>query len=269
MKYAMKICSIIKLLSLALISTTASAEDWSFVSRIGIGIMDYSLAVPPRSVVVQGVEMVSEDAEFNASLKFVGLGATVLKDRFYLDLYGQISDNDNSAGTTEVIMPGSGLFEKQKLNEREDYSITVGYRVTDFANIYAGYRVGKTSFGRGTLGTRFNFDEEGFFLGGTLLWPILDAGVIAINLAVAELDSDSDIDVAGAEAFNDSFTASTTGLSYGISWNSRFTDKLSYSIAFDGYEYTFDDADADNSELLGSAEEEIFTLRINLSYEFD
>ena len=277
MKFPKKILWIISMLNLGLASTITNAQEWSLVPRLGVGVMDYSLDVPTRSITINGTPVTVNEFKFDAELKFISIGATVLKDRFYVDVYGQISDNDNSAGTNEIVRDSNfvDFVEEQELNRREDYSITFGYRVVDFANIYAGYRIGKTSFGRGTLGTNFDFDEEGFFIGGSLLWPISDVGVIAVNLAVAELDSDIDIDVTfegsplPPESFSDKASSSTTGISYGISWNSRLTDKLSYAISFDGHNYKFKDPNGDNSEFTGDVDEEIFTLRASLSYEFD
>jgi hypothetical protein len=65
-------------------------------------------------------------------------------------------------------------------------------------------------------------------------------------------------------------TSDAQGLSYGISWRSTINKNWGYSIALDGYQYNFTDiVDKRVGAQPGEINQDIFTLRVSISYLFD
>jgi len=138
-------------------------------------------------------------------------------------------------------------------------------------NVYLGYKNGKTT-GRGNAGTQLTFEEEGFFIGASYGWIIANTGFLVINAAYAGLDGKLK-EVPGPRyppGLNMNADCETSGLSYGISWNGKISEKMGYSIALDANKYVFDNL-KDNSAtepLPDNVEESIYTGKISISYRF-
>jgi hypothetical protein len=149
--------------------------------------------------------------------------------------------------------------------DREEYSLAVGYAVTDSFVLFAGYRLSDTEFdtefsaaGIPNVGT-FTFDNEqdGPFVGANYGWRIeqgevLD-GTLALNLSAAYLDAEI------TSTFESRFiglqspgglTGDTVGITAGVTWVSKlieptgqglFANGLNYTLGIDGYTYDFED----------------------------
>jgi len=240
------------------------ADDLRFIPRTWIGIADYSFDQAPRKgALPDGSDF--PEVKFDAALLVVGVGLTTVYDHFFLDLSYQDSSEE------EDSFSDAGYYEKFT-GDRRDYATTLGMKILDYkGTIYIGYKNGKTS-GRGQSGTQLTFKENGFFIGASYGWIIADAGFLAINTAYADLDGTLK-EIPGSRypaGLHMNADCETTGLSYGISWNSRISEKISYAIHFDANNYTFEDLKdrSATKALPNDVKESIYTGKLSISYRY-
>jgi len=241
------------------------ADELRFIPRTWLGISDYSFKQAPRKgAMPDGSDF--PEVKFDATLLIAGIGLTSVYDRFFLDLSYQDSSEETDT------FAGADYFEKFE-GDRRDYSTTLGMKILDYrGTVYIGYKNGKTS-GRGKAGTRLTFEEDGFFIGASYGWVIENAGFLAINVAYADLDGNLK-EVPGPRypsGLHMDADNEATGLSYGISWNGKISEKISYSINLDANDYEFNnlkDSSATRA-LPDKVEESIYTGKISISYRFN
>ncbi|HVK99420.1 MAG TPA: hypothetical protein VM553_06375, partial [Dongiaceae bacterium] len=148
--------------------------------------------------------------------------------------------------------------------ERNDYSLTLGYKPTEDLALFGGYMSGETeltpetvscadvndcpntasimaSDGFGTY--RQTYEEQGFFLGASYGWT-LGPGRINGSLAYAMMDgeySDNYHDAVGAREFK--FEGDSNGVSAALTWTAPLTESLMYFVdgRYQQYEMDADD----------------------------
>ncbi|HOW76092.1 MAG TPA: hypothetical protein P5102_13095 [Candidatus Competibacteraceae bacterium] len=242
-------------LAIACTSPVVNAEDLVFSPRLTTGYMNYQLKQPAFDIFPA--------ASFEANAPVIGVGTTLYWNRLYLDVYGQISAE--ASDTSSIPILG---YEEEFTGDRRDFSLALGYSITDNLSFYAGYKYGKTDTS-GSIGGQAKFKEDGYFLGASYGWVIQDKGVISLNIAVANLDGDLGY-LTPAIGFASNQTSETQGLSYGISWKSTFDKNWGYTIALDGYQYKFKDlVDERLGAVPGEISEDMLTARVSISYLFD
>lgn len=242
-------------------------NDWHFIPRANVGIIDYSLKIPSLPV-APGYRF--PETEFAVDFKVAELGATTSWGRYYFSVAGLMSSEESDS-----LSEPNYRYEENFSGDRKDFSAVLGMRATDHLSLYMGWKYG-ISQADGSLNSDLEFKEQGFFVGGNYAWPIADKGILAVNLAVARLDGDLTIQAPGfvvpggsSNGFLLDAISQTTGLSYGISWHSSINDRLSYSVAFDANAYTFDDVhDAVQGEIPGTFDEKMYIFRVGLAYRF-
>ena len=252
------------LIPLSIFPQSCLAEEINFIPRVWIGLTDHQFEQSPRKgALPDGSDF--PEVKFDATFLMAGIGLTSAYNRFYLDFSYQDSSEEKDS------FSGSNFYEKFK-GERRDYSTTLGMKILDNqGSLYVGYKNGKTS-GKGNKGTHLTFEEYGFFIGANYGWIIADSGLLAFNIAYADLDghlkeTPGPVYPPGLGMDADS---ETTGLSYGISWTGRITEKLGYSIALDTQNYDFKNL-KDNSTskpLPKKIEETLHTGKISIFYRF-
>lgn len=237
---------------------TASASGngkTAVVPRVSTGYMDYELKIP-------GAPPVFPSQNFSVSTYFIGTGTTIFKQGFYFDAYAQTTDkaDDNSEA------PGIGYYETFD-GRRNDYSFSVGYTVTTRSALYFGYKNGRTGTS-GNLGGTSVFRENGFFIGGTYGWQIAKKGVLSLNLALADLDGDIKFNTPALPGLALNSVSETTGISYGIAWQSRLNDNYNYSVSLDRHAYEFKNMiDRASGALSGQIDEDMLSLKLSISRE--
>jgi hypothetical protein len=249
-------------LAIAGVSSFAIADELSFTPRLTTGYGNYSLETPsPLPGLVP-----SQKFKFNGAL--IGAGGTLSWNRLYLDAYGQISPNVSDD------LNFSALNYSEKFDgDVKEYSVAAGVAVTDNFSIYVGYKYNKLDTS-GNRGSKSTFKADGYFLGASYGWLIRDLGILALNFAVADLDGDihfqaPSLSVEGVPQIDFDQTSNAQGLSYGVSWRSSINKNWGYSVAFDGYQYKFDDiVDKRLGAVPGEIKQDIFTLRVSISYLF-
>lgn len=234
-----------------------AAENVVFSPRLTTGYINYKLETPP----ILGV---APPQKFKANAALIGVGATVSWNRFYLDLYGQVSDN----ASDEISLPAFNYEDKFDGNIT-DYSFAVGAAITDNFSIYTGYKYNKLDSSSNN-GSKSIFKVDGYFIGASYGWIIQESSVLTVNLAVADLDGNSYFQVPAVLPLNFDVISDAQGLSYGVSWKSNINKNWGYSVAFDGNQYRFkDNVDKRLGAYPGDIKQDIFTVKISVSYLFD
>lgn len=249
----------------ALTPTVAQAES-GFIPRASIAISQYQLTQDARPN--SGVDF--PELDFNVVFNMLGVGGTFYKDKYYMDIFLQHSDNQVDIFDENV--GGLRVFEQFK-GDRKDGAITFGMKVLDFrGSVYGGYKVG-ISEAAGDSQTTLRFEESGFFLGGNYSWAI-GKGNLTVNIAVAQLDGklEEKAPLAGAAlGVNLDLDADSqaTGVSYGVAWSAPISEKLTYSFSVDANSYTFDDVKDDAAnDPPDELEEKFITAKLSFSYHF-
>jgi hypothetical protein len=206
--------------------------------------------------------------DFEESLNTAVLtGAALYKD-FYVSFNVElaISPEDTGLAVKAEPVPGPGIplsldTETDFELDRSDFSFTMGHRVWRGLSVFGGYRY--TEFELNSLGPNLlleevdsKYTEEGIFLGGSYGFRIADAGTLSFSVGYAFLDVDfsqSNISKTAPEflfAFQEyTFSASATGLSYGVLWTGDLGGRWAYTLGLKYQEYSSKD-DATSQEML-------------------
>jgi len=206
-----------------------NALDFTIEPRLQTGVIDYQLEQKSVSVINERTGEFATDHGFKlvSPLTFVGGGATLFANRFFVDLYFQkaFSGSDTalhsldlkvteSSGGDLVTIEGNYPVIIDSDFEREEYSLSIGYALGARWVLYGGYREAKTSFSdalsvvtelTGSSGDleipfsvtgqgkrRTSFKQDGYFIGGVYALNVGDFAVISLNAAVAFLDGKYD-----------------------------------------------------------------------------
>ena len=246
------------------ITTSVFASDINLIPRAWLGVADYEYKQDARpGTMPDGSEF--PEVKFNATLLMTGIGLTTTYNKWYFDMAYQDSSEEDDSFT------GANFSEDFK-GDRRDYSATLGYKLFDNqASVYVGYKNGKTS-GSGDLGTQLTFREDGLFVGGSYAWLIANKGLLAVNLAYAQLDGHLK-EIPGPSyppGLGMDADSETTGVSYGISWNGIISKHMGYAISLDANDYTFNNLkdNSTNKPLPDKIEETFHTFKVSLSYRF-
>lgn len=224
---------------------------------------------------------------FESTMPILGVGATLVYKRFFLDGYVQKTSTGEDK-TTDVVSTTNKLTETTDIDyeiEREDYSASLGYKVTDGLVIFGGYRSGQTSYDSTAAffyatdsipktlydkrSASYEFKAQGPFVGLSYSYPVSERGQLGFNVGYAQLDGEY------TQTATDKASNSTSGLTYGINWRGKLYKNLSYGLSLDKYDYEFSELKY-SSELPPdgvanhtlSAKDEIFTFKFTLSYAF-
>ena len=214
------------LLGFVLLPALGNALDLSLEPRFQAGIMDYQFEQKSVTTINDAGES-STDHGFKiiSDLPFVGSGATLFANRFFIDFYAQKAFSGSDSATNSM---DSSVFENTQLNiitrsdfDREEYSVSLGYAVGSQWAVFGGYRTSKTNFTNiltqsddvimstenGDYPSKFtakgkrnvDFKQDGYFLGGAYALNIGEHAVITLSTALAFLngiyDSRGDIDM--------------------------------------------------------------------------
>lgn len=276
----------------------ASAFDITVQPRATAGFINYSVEFDP-SLSTQGVEFTFKD-----EIPFVGIGTTFFAGRFYLDLYAQQSAQGKDGFSTQVYrspeppkIPSHSFinFDTIVKFDRSDYTISVGYSLTDNLSIYIGYRLGRSELeadGRAAIylvddgsitgvtglvlfdeqigSIDIDYENRGPFLGSAFGWRFEDKGSLSLNIAAAYLKGENDQSgdlispISGPGNLNLETSGDSLGISLGIAWRGHITEQLGYSFSVEGHKFDFE---ADNAEQPDFSET-LYTMKLGLSYAF-
>ena len=297
------------LLCFVLVPAIGNALDLTIEPRIQTGIMDYEFE-QKSAVDATDPEITVTDHGFKivSAMPFIGAGATLFVDRFFLDFYVQKALSGSDRASNPLDIEGDDLSDFA-LNmvvdsefERDEFSVSVGYALGRNWALFGGYRKSETSFsddlvfGEKLLGVSFSgsgkrevdFNQDGFFLGGVYVLPIGNYSGLSFSAALASFDGKYDsrgnltteILVEGEDAPDKDtfptgilFDGDTLGLNLGVSWRGRIFEDLNYTLGVDGYSYDFDAKKVQKftdgtSSVAADLSESVLRFSAGLSYQF-
>lgn len=205
-------------------SGVLAAEGWDigFQPHIEVGVADYKLDFSATSQYGNGGTISTGQLSFQETMPTISAGLTMFANRFFLDLAVQRMQNHNqNLSDSHTIFASNSQF-RQTVQEsyvsddftRDEYTLSVGYGVTDSFSVYAGYKKQFTDMDdligtgpisqqntsdptapplQGTFDTSadIKFDYDGPFAGATTGWQ-LDygdfKGRLNVSAAIAFMD---------------------------------------------------------------------------------
>ncbi|MEE9398152.1 MAG: hypothetical protein V3V31_14190 [Methylococcales bacterium] len=219
------------------------ALEFGVQPRFNTGVQYYEYSQDSFSSVSNSNPNFSNAAgglKYNDFLPFVNAGLTLFADKLFVDLFVQYSfdgeDEDRFSNSNFLIASPPRLNSDTVIStnseldndfERLEYSVSVGYAVTDKFVLFAGYKWAKTEFeadlregqinaastNNGTrnpfLSGRFmgrldqDIKYDGPFVGAGYVWEVGAAGALTGNIAVAFMDGNVDFDFHDITQTND------------------------------------------------------------------
>lgn len=219
-------------------SKVQAAEGWdvAFQPHIEVGVADYSLDFSATSQLTAGGSISTGKVSFQETMPTISAGFTVFADRFFLDLAVQRMESYNQTlSDSHTIIAVStddpqffGTIQESYESDdftRDEYTLSLGYGITDSLSVYAGYKKQYTDMkdliGTGPGSIQFfnnpalpdplpdtldtfadiKFDYDGPFLGATTSWQLdngLLKGRLSVSAAVAMMDGSLTAESSGA-----------------------------------------------------------------------
>ncbi len=261
----MKIIIHISAIFTGVLSPFVMAADFSLESRTVLGMMNYQY---------EEVFTASSDVKWSDTMPFLGIGMTLGYKNFSFDVYAQKSD------TGEDSFFNKGQYYTKDHNatfNHDDYAVNFGYSTDSLfgglLSFIVGYKVGETKIGglrRYYLDNSFLYNTpesskiktRGPTIGIAYGLPVGKSSMLGINVAYAWLDGDYESNQMNLEI-------NPTATTFGINWSSPITNKLTYRIALDAYEYPTIVLPTDSRITIESIKEQIVSLKASLAYRFD
>lgn len=279
---------------LGLFVTPLWALDPLFSGRLTTGFTNYQREAT-YTIFVPGLSPSQVKQEYSDTLPLLGVGGTVIFDRFYIDLsYQKAFDGKDNTSPS----PSNPIFNVDlnfDVNNRFDLDSTVlagAYSFDNGLSLLLGYRYARTeldfisqtqaqdpitgidlfqSNGR----TSYSNEFKGPFVGATYVWPVTERSRLSFSLALGRFSgrSKESVSVDGQALQSRSYDlGDTTGLNYGVRWTSILSPKWLYSVGVSAYRYEFNGDDPTPGQyqgtVFGDSTEQEISLRFNLSYRF-
>jgi hypothetical protein len=235
-------------------ATNGVAQELVFQPRVSLGYQTYEFDIAGN-----------DDFDIETDYILGGLGLSVQRGRFFVDLYGQtnLSEAEDSA---EDLGGNAGLNRDSEV-DRFELNATLGYAVTDQFSAFGGLKYAANELRSdinsddpavdANLGDSFfDVDVEYFgpFIGASFAIPVEGVGAIALSASGAYLAGETTIDaeVAGdVIADNVDIDGNAFGFNFGAAWIGSFAPlspnlaNLGYTIGIDYSEYDFEDDGTD------------------------
>jgi len=248
----------------------------------------------------------SDDVLWQDNVPFLGIGLTLGKKNFSVDIYAQQSESgkDSFARGSSRQIENTNINSLQDYNatlSRKDYALNLSYSKRnlfgrDHSLIFSvGYKIGQTDINVRARNTHvisitgeenettnnnldhqdIQFETKGPTIGLAYGFPVGNS-VLGINLGYAWLNTAH----SNSSFVGETNPGSTSGITVGFLWAGSITQNLGYSLSVDGYSYTMDAATIEsqfkdqNGNLqtrvinLDSIEESVVTFKVSLSYSF-
>lgn len=294
-------------------------SDWEVRPRISTGFMQYEYkqqAIVNLDIdTAEGVGAGFGEVEVDDTLLFAEFGASLFLGNFFVDVSLQKSDEGDDSFTQDAFSTATDVndvsaaflgisLDTDRTIEREEFSLSVGYAITENTGVFAGYKRNTTDFddevGTGlailsgvaagdpnsfsittdvTGSASSELEQDGFFLGATYVIPYESDGwlngALSFDLGVAFLNGDlsfsdratvssDDIDFSETNTSSQDTSGDAVGINLGVAWSGPLTDRLNYSVGVDGYQYDYE-GDSGSADF----EDTLVRFSIGISYAID
>ena len=247
----------------------AVAQELSFQPRVSLGYQAYSFDLSDDDDVF----------DFEGDYFLGGLGLTVQRGRFFVDLYGQTNLTEAEDDEDDVVFLDV-LTDRESTANRNEFNATLGYAVTQAVSVFGGLKYANNDvendfidINNDRITVDFEMEYFGPFAGASYAIPVADVGAIAVSGSVAYLDGDVTFDV-GLDVGDESSSASADvdgaaiGANLGAAWIGSLAPlspnlaKFGYTAGLDYSYYQFED---DGDEAFT---EETLRFKVDLKYNF-
>lgn len=239
----------------------------SFIPRVSTGISIYDLSISDRPNAINLVSV--PKINLHTSLKFLGVGATLVYKKLYLDFYTQTSDTGSFEFNFPALPPTP--YTEDFDYSKNDFVYKLGVKFfTDTTTIYLGAKNIQVSSSGDT--SDIDFSKDGLFIGFGYSWMFERTGAFSINLAYNFLDGSLKQTFPNSRfsTYNLSYNgdADDSTFTIGLAWNGFVTRNLGYSLGLNHSSSAFDLHD-NNAVSVPSVSEKSLDFKISLSYLFD
>jgi hypothetical protein len=221
-------------MALLLLSMTARAAVIEFVPSVGVGMstLDFHQKLPNGDTNNQ-----------NGDFTIAYVSGAFIVDRIIVNASMDIPFNDDHFYRDNPLPQVNGVSQVG----REDYNVTFGYAVRDWVTVFTGWSIGITEFTSTTqpnnMGYISRHDDSGPFAGVSIAYNMGDNGSVGFDVAYASFNSEINNrtpDPALTSLNHQKIIGDTTGLSYGVQWNSTPGKLASYFVKIRIRDYRFD-----------------------------
>lgn len=261
------------LLVISLLAGSARADEMVFKTSFGISsrTLDFSQDINQGPLTTPGAptQPAKRTSEYNIDFKSMDLNILGTRGDVYIafDVSNSFDTQDGSFSATYTDINTNSQGEASFSFDRNDYSLTMGWMLSDDVSLFTGYKSGRTLTsrpGRTTDETNIiratdistEFAESGPFIGASFNKRI-GHGILVITGAYAymsgEFHAEGDELIADVQVPPDDFAATekalsydghTNGFNFNISWNIPVSDHTSYYFGAKHQQYEFS-ADTD------------------------
>lgn len=255
--------------TLPFLVTNVVAQELVIQPRVSLGYQTYDFNIEGN-----------DDFDIETDYILGGLGLSIQRGRFFVDLYGQtnLSEADDDV---EDFLDLEGVNRESEV-DRYELNATLGYAITPQISGFGGLKYAsndiKTDINSDdpdiveVLGDSFaDIDVEyiGPFIGASYALPIEGYGALAFSASGAYLWGEAKLDseVAG-DAIAVDVDGNALGFNFGAAWIGSFApltpalSNLGYTIGVDYSQYDFDDGDVDEFS------EETLRTKVDIKYNF-
>src|SRR5712692_3002426 len=161
----------------------------------------------------------------------------------YSSFYASLSYDKSVSADPEIGQLAGSTIATVTDYSRTDSTFTLGYRLNQSFNLFAGHTEGANKFNTTVFGgglIAIDYTEKGPFAGVAYTKTFGDKGSLGMSIGYAKLDGDLKVDIPPNVEF---FRAKgdTTGLSYGLTWSGPLTGSLSYRVGVKAIRYEMKD----------------------------
>ncbi|MDH5648490.1 MAG: hypothetical protein OEY67_02440 [Gammaproteobacteria bacterium] len=227
-------------LLLAVLTTPGHADDSKLVTLLQLDIAEKKIE--------HTFTEAAGNVQFGGYVSSAIYGAGIAKGRFTVS-----ASFEQPLKTDTSYQANTGTFTNLSRNDR---SLTFGYMLNSWANVFVGYKRGETQssgLGRDSMSfpstvapNALDFIETGPFIGCNLNYEVNDDNTLGLNIAYADMDGEmvNKINYAGGGGTGPgSATGTADGLSVGIKWSHVLTPQayLNIGLKLNQYETTATD----------------------------
>lgn len=189
------------------------------------------------------------DIQFEPSFLSLDFSLAAAKGKFFssIQIDQSILDNLNpGVNEDDAGGGGGGNTNEVAVFSRDDVAISVGYNFWKSANVFGGYKAGRTevdffnSNDPNFENLNVKLQEYGPFLGASYAISYGETATLGLSIAYAsmkgEFKSGSKDNKGPGETEGD-----TTGFSYGVSWSNAISEKFGFTLGVKINRYKFKD----------------------------
>lgn len=248
--------------TLPFLVTNVVAQELVVQPRVSLGYQTYDFNIEGN-----------DDFDIETDYILGGLGLSVQRGRFFVDLYGQTNLTDAEDDVDNFL--GLAGVRRESEVDRYELNATLGYAVTPQISTFGGLKYASNDINSDIIGIGDSFldiDVEyiGPFIGASYALPVEGFGALALSASGAYLWGDTQLEsqLDGEVFANLDIDGNAIGFNFGAAWIGSLAPlaptlaNLGYTIGIDYSQYDFEDDGNDEFS------EETLRTKVDIKYNF-